>query len=72
MMKDSKFGAQMITMMFGAIAGTSFYFILTKLAYRSTGRMVIAAAIGLSLIAIMEMATRRRINRRRVEDLYFD
>jgi hypothetical protein len=71
-MKDTRFGAQFFVMMVGGIAGTGFYFLLTKFAYRSVGRMVAAASICVALIALMEWVARRRINGRRVEDLYFD
>ena len=71
-MKDTRFGAQFFVMMVGGVFGTGFYFLLTKVAYRSVARMLTAAAICLALIALMEMLARRRINRRRVEDLYFD
>jgi hypothetical protein len=70
--KDAKFGGQMVTILVGTLAGTGLYFFLTLYAYRTAGRMLAAAACGVALIMLMEMAARWRIGRRSVEELYFE
>jgi hypothetical protein len=70
--KDAKFGGQMVTVLVGTLAGTGLYFFLTLVAYRTAGRMLVAAAGCIALILLMELVARWRIGRRAVEDLYFE
>ena len=70
--KDLNFAAQLTTMLVGGILGTGFYALLIHFVYREPSRIMLAAVSCFAVVAVLEWLTRRRIVRRRVEDLYFD
>lgn len=70
--KDTAAGMQFVRTLTAMLVGMASYFVLVGLVYRSSVRMVLAAAILVALGLAMSWLTRRRAMSRTVEQMYFE